>query len=96
MHHTGSPNSQNAALEQLWQQVCASRGTPAPEAGQRAQVLQGLSPEARRMLETVLLLAARGRERPGDPPPCQTSCRSPVIADDPHWSAIHDNKSTFN
>ena len=82
MHHTGSPNSQNAALEQLWQQVCASRGTPAPE--------------ARRMLETVLLLAARGRERPGDPPPCQTSCRSPVIADDPHWSAIHDNKSTFN
>ena len=36
MHHTGSPNSQNAALEQLWQQVCASRGTPAPEAGQRA------------------------------------------------------------
>ena len=68
MHHTGSPNSQNAALEQLWQQVCASRGTPAPEAGQRAQFLQGLSPEARRMLETVLLLAARGRERPGDPP----------------------------
>ncbi|MBG6073795.1 MULTISPECIES: plasmid pRiA4b ORF-3 family protein [unclassified Polaromonas] len=31
----------------------------------------------------------------GDPL-CQTSCRSPVIADDPHWSAIHDNKSTFN
>jgi hypothetical protein len=31
-----------------------------------------------------------------DTPPCQTSCRSPVIADDPHWSAIHDNKSTFN
>ena len=29
-------------------------------------------------------------------PPCQTSCRSPEIADDPHWSAIHDNKSTFN
>ena len=29
-------------------------------------------------------------------PLCQTSCRSPVIADDPHWSAIHDNKSTFN
>lgn len=27
--------------------------------------------------------------------PCQTRC-SPVIADDPHWSAIHDNKSTFN
>ena len=21
---------------------------------------------------------------------------APMIADDPHWSAIHDNKSTFN
>jgi hypothetical protein len=24
------------------------------------------------------------------------SCRSPMIADDPHWSAIYDKKSTFN
>ena len=66
MQPTGTPNNQGAALEQLWQQVCASRGTPAPEAGQRAQFLQGLAPEARSMLETVLLLATRGRERPGD------------------------------
>ena len=21
---------------------------------------------------------------------------APMIADDPHWSVIHDNKSTFN
>ena len=68
MQPTGTQKSDGAGLERLWLQVCASRGTPAPEAGQRAQFLQGLSPEARRMLETVLLLAARGRERPGDPP----------------------------
>ena len=29
-------------------------------------------------------------------PPCQTRCRFPMIADDPHWSATYDNKSTFN
>jgi hypothetical protein len=59
-----TPNSQDAALEQLWQ--CGSRGTPAPDPAQRAQFLQGLAPEARRTLETVLTLATRGREQPGD------------------------------
>ena len=29
-------------------------------------------------------------------PPCQTSCRFHMIADDPHWSAIYDKKFTFN
>jgi hypothetical protein len=29
-------------------------------------------------------------------PPCQTRCRFLMIADDPHWSATYDNKSTFN
>ena len=66
MQPTGTPNNQGAALEQLWQQVCASRGTPAPDASQRARFLQDLELEARHTLETILLLAARGRERPGD------------------------------
>jgi hypothetical protein len=66
MHPPGTPKSQDAALEQLWLQVCAWRGTPAPDPAQRAQFLQGLAPEARRTLESVLSLAARGRERPGD------------------------------
>ena len=29
-------------------------------------------------------------------PLCQIRCRVPMIADDPHWSATYDNKSTFN
>ena len=66
MQPTGAPDSQDAALQQLWQQVCASRGTPAPDPSQRAQFLQDLEPEARQTLETVLHLAARGREQPGD------------------------------
>jgi hypothetical protein len=66
MHPPGTPKSEDAALEQLWRQVCAARGTPAPDAGQRAQFLHDLEPEARRTLESVLLLAARGREPPGE------------------------------
>ena len=31
MQPTRTPKSQDAALEQLWGQVCASRGTPAPD-----------------------------------------------------------------
>ena len=29
-------------------------------------------------------------------PPRVRLVAAPMIADDPHWSAIHDNKSTFN
>ncbi|MDB5930983.1 MAG: hypothetical protein JWR60_2690 [Polaromonas sp.] len=56
----------SAALERLWLQVCASRGTLAPDAGQRGAFLQALDPPARAELERVLLLAAHGRERPGE------------------------------
>ena len=66
MQPTGTQKSDDAGLERLWLQVCASRGTPAPDAGQRAHFLHELDPAARRMLESVLLLAARGREKPGD------------------------------
>lgn len=66
MHPPRTQGSQGAALEDLWRQVCASRGTPAPDPGQRAQFLRDLDPQARRTLETVMLLAARGREQPGD------------------------------
>jgi len=66
MHPRGTPTSDGAGLQQLWLQVCASRGTPAPDPGQCARFLQDLEPEARRALETVLLLAARGREPPGE------------------------------
>ena len=66
MHPPRTQGSQGAALEDLWRQVCAARGTPAPDAGQCAQFLQDLDAQARHTLETVLLLAARGREPPGD------------------------------
>ena len=29
-------------------------------------------------------------------PPRVRLVAAPMIADDPHWSVIHDNKSTFN
>ena len=66
MQPTGVPKSQDAALEQLWLQVCASRGTPAPDAAERGRFLQALGVDERRVFESVLALAARGREKPGD------------------------------
>ncbi|WP_084181721.1 hypothetical protein [Polaromonas glacialis] len=62
----GTPKSQDAALEQLWRQVCASRGTPSPDPAQLAGFTQGLGPLERERLESVLSLAARGREQPGE------------------------------
>lgn len=38
--------------------------------------------------ELIDALLADYKEREDLIPPCQTSCRSPMIADDPHWSAI--------
>jgi hypothetical protein len=66
MHPSGTSRSQDAALEQLWRQVCASRGTPAPDPARLAGFTEGLGPLERERLESVLSLAARGREQPGE------------------------------
>ena len=66
MRPTGIPKSEDAGLERLWLQVCASRGTPVPDRAQCGQFLQGLGADERYTLENILALAARGRERPGD------------------------------
>lgn len=66
MQSPGPPKSIDTGLERLWLKVCAARGTPAPDPGQRGRFVHDLEPEARRALESVLTLAARGREQPGD------------------------------
>lgn len=62
----GTQGGDGAGLERLWLQVCQSRGTPAPDPGKRGGFLQGLEVNERRVLESLLALAARGREKPGD------------------------------
>lgn len=62
----GTPKSQDAALEQLWRQVCASRGTPAPDPAGLARFMEDLETHVREKLQSVLFLAARGREAPGE------------------------------
>ena len=54
------------SLRQCWRQVCASRGTPAPDAEHLAGFMASLGALERDKLESVLALAARGREQPGD------------------------------
>ncbi|CAN5266910.1 hypothetical protein BH10PSE16_BH10PSE16_20510 [soil metagenome] len=66
MHPSGTPTSEDAALEQLWRQVCASRGTPAPDAAGLIRLMEDLETHARDKLRSVLLLAVRGREPPGE------------------------------
>jgi hypothetical protein len=66
MHPPGTPKSEVAALEQLWRQVCASRGTPAPDAAGLVRFMEDLETHARDKLQSVLLLAVRGREPPGE------------------------------
>lgn len=66
MQPPGTLKSENAALQQLWHQVCATRGTPAPDAAQLAGFIEALDTLGRVKLESVLALAARGRELPGD------------------------------
>ena len=61
-----SQRGDGAGLQQLWRQVCASRGTPAPNAAQLAGFIQGLGALEWNKLESVLALAVRGREQPGD------------------------------
>ncbi|MDB5744930.1 MAG: hypothetical protein JWR68_3245 [Polaromonas sp.] len=55
--------------QQLWLQVCATRGTPAPDATRSSQFLQDLQQldgEPHSVLQSILALAVRGREKPGD------------------------------
>jgi len=66
MQPPGTPKSEGAGLEQLWRQVCASRGTPAPDSARLARFIEGLGALERGKLESVLFLAARGREPPGE------------------------------
>ena len=61
-----TPKREDAALEQLWRQVCASRGTPAPDPAGLACFMENLETHAREKLQSVLILAARGREPPGE------------------------------
>ena len=53
-------------LRQCWVQVCASRGTPAPDAAYLAGFIEGLGAPERDKLQSILALAARGREQPGE------------------------------
>jgi len=52
-------------LEALWLQVCAWRGTPAPERNQAAGFIAALAAPERQALQDALTLAAQGREPPG-------------------------------
>jgi len=61
----GRQASQDAALQALWLQVCAARGTPAPDGAQLAGFLVALAGPERLALHNALALAARGREPPG-------------------------------
>ena len=61
MHPPGTPKNEDAALEQLWRQVRASRGTPAPDAAHLAGFMAGLGALERDKLQSVLLL------EPNDP-----------------------------
>ena len=66
MQPTHTPKSQDAALEQLWRLVCAARGTPAPDPALIAGFIEKLRALEREKLDSVLRLAAHGREQPGD------------------------------
>ena len=65
MRSPQNPSSDDAALQALWLQVCAARGTPAPDGAQLAGFLVALAAPERLALHNALALAARGREPPG-------------------------------
>ena len=62
----GREKGDGARLQQLWRQVCAARGTPAPDPARLDGFMAGLGALEQNKLESVLSLAARGREQPGD------------------------------
>ena len=66
MHLPGTQRGDGAQLERLWLQVCAWRGTPAPDPARRGRFLHDLGAQERHSLENVLVLAARGREKSGE------------------------------
>ena len=66
MHPMGPQKSDGTGLERLWLQVCASRGTPAPDPARLTGFMEALGSLEREKLGSVLLLAARGREQPGE------------------------------
>ena len=61
-----TPKGDDAGLQQLWRQVCASRGTPAPDPTRLGGFIEDLGTHEREKLQSVLHLAARGWEQPGD------------------------------
>ena len=61
-----TPKGDDAGLQQLWRQVCASRGTPAPDPTRLGGFIKDLGTHEREKLQSVLHLAARGWEQPGD------------------------------
>ena len=71
------------SVRQCWLQVCASRGTPAPDAAHLAGFIEGLNAPERDRLQSILALAARGREQPGDLSLLSwaASCTRPTLLD---------------
>jgi hypothetical protein len=61
MHSTGTQGADDAAMERLWLQVCASRGTPAPNRAQCGWLLQDLGADERCMLENRFCRVAEER-----------------------------------
>lgn len=51
---------------QMWQAVCKSRGTPAPDPAHAGALLRDLGNDDWARLEHVMMQAAHGRERPGE------------------------------
>ena len=51
----GTNKGHGAGLMQLWRQVCASRGTPAPDPAQLAGFIAGLGALEQEKLESVPL-----------------------------------------
>lgn len=51
---------------QMWQAVCKSRGTPAPDPAHAGALLRDIGDDERARLEHVLSQAAHGREKPGE------------------------------
>ena len=62
----GREKGDGARLQHLWRQVCATRGTPAPDPARLDGFMAGLGALELNKLESVLSLAARGREQPGE------------------------------
>ena len=56
-----APESLLESVRQCWLQVCASRGTPAPDAAHLAGFIEGLDAPERDKLQSILALAGSSR-----------------------------------